>query len=356
MKTKKELFPRITIGLDLGDRESAVFELSADGKAVGKTRIRTTPKAIEEFFGGRSMCRVVMEAGTHSPWVSRSVSRLGHETVVANPSELYGKRRRKKRNDPMDAEFLARQGRADVTLLHPIRHRSPQTQAHLELIRARDVAVRRRTQLVNHVRGAVKSFGARLRPCSAEAFPTRAKAEIPSELKTALEPLLELVELTTQQIRRYDRAVEAVIEEAPYGAAVRLQQIPGVGPITALAFMLLVEDPARFEKSREVGAYFGLVPRLDESGDDQPQLRITKAGDELGRRLLVSAARYILGPFGPECDLRRHGLAISARGGANARKRAAVAVARKLSVLLHRLWVSGSEYDPDRLAKRRAKP
>ena len=138
-----------------------------------------------------------------------------------------------------------------------------------------------------------------------------------------------------------------------YPEALLLQQISGVGPITALAFVLLVEDPRRFEQSREVGAYFGLVPRLDESSDSTPQLRITKAGDELGRRLLVSAAQYILGPFGPECDLRSHGEAIAQRGGKNAKKRAAVAVARKLAVLMHRLWIAKATYDPQYLAKKR---
>ena len=123
---------------------------------------------------------------------------------------------------------------------------------------------------------------------------------------------------------------------------------------TALAFVLLVEDPTRFRKSRDVGPYLGLVPRLDDSSDARPQLRISKAGDAFARRVLVSAAQYILGPFGPACDLRRYGMAIAERGGKKAKKRAVVAVARKLAVLLHQLWVSGATYDPDYQLKRRA--
>lgn len=346
------LFPKITIGLDLGDRKSAACEVDESGQVVKELTVPTTRSALEAYLGGRERCRVVMEAGTHSPWVSRQIRALGHEDVVANPSKVYGKRRRKKRNDRTDAQFLGRQGRADVTLLHPIEHRGARAQEHLELIRARDQLVRTRTKLINHIRGSVKSLGGRITRCSAEAFVRRAQREIPAEVRVASEPLLEVIAYLTKQIHKMDAQVER-LAETEYPAVARLRQVPGVGALTGLAFVLLVEDPKRFEHSRGVGAYFGLVPQLDESSDSSPQLGITKTGDELGRRLLVSAAQYILGPFGPECDLRRFGEAIAVRGGKNAKKRAVVAVARKLSVLLHRLWVTGGAYDPDRQLKRR---
>jgi transposase len=353
MRIRQSNFPKITVGLDLGDRTSRTFELDRGGSVRREATIATSPAAMMEYFGSQPTCRVVMEVGTHSPWVSRELERLGHEVVVANPSAVYGKRRRRKRNDRMDAEFLARQGRADVKLLYPVRHRSEQAQQHLEMIRARDQLVRARTKLINHVRGTVKSLGRRVGRCSAEVFARRAGPEIPAEVRSAVEPLLEVIGDLTRRIGHFDRQIEQVVVES-YPVAVRLQQPKGVGALTALSFVLLVEDPARFARSRDVGAYFGLVPRLDDSSDSTPQLRITKAGDELGRRLLVSAAQYILGPFGPDCDLRRHGERIAQRGGKNARKRAAVAVARKLAVMLHRIWVSGAAYDPDRLLKRRA--
>jgi transposase len=345
-------YPKITIGFDLGDRKSRICEIDDGARVVKDTSVPTTRSAVQAYFGVREKCRVVMEAGTHSPWISRQVRALGHEVVVANPSEVYGKRRRKKRNDRTDAAFLARQGRADIELLHPIQHRSAQAQEHLELIRGRDQLVRARTKLINHVRGAVKSGGGRITKCSAEAFVGRARHEIPTELRVATEPILEAVAELTKRIQGMDRQVERLAEK--YADVSRLKQPQGVGALTALAFMLLVEDPRRFKRSRDVGPYFGLVPRLDESSDSSPQLGITKAGDELGRRLLVSAAHYILGPFGPECDLRRYGEAIAARGGRNAKKRAVVAVARKLAVLLHRLWVTGAEYEPDRQLKRKS--
>ncbi len=352
MRSTKALIPKITVGLDLGDRRSRVCEVNRWAEVVREAWVITTPAGMTAYFEGHARCRVVMEAGTHSPWVSRQLKVLGHEVVVGNPSLIYGKGRRKKRNDRTDGEFLARQGRADPKLLYPIEHRGAEAQEHLSLIRARDQVVQCRTKLINHVRGAVKAHGARIERCSAEAFERRAGAQLPVILQPALAPVLETIRVLTQRIRAYDREIERVIEHYP--EAVHLQQPKGVGPITALGYVLLVDDPHRFQRSRDVGAFFGLVPRLDDSSDSHPQLRITKAGDELGRRLLVSAAHYVLGPHGPDCDLRRYGEAIARRGGKNAKKRAVVAVARKLAVLLHRLWITGRAYEPDRQAQRTA--
>jgi transposase len=350
--SKEEIFPNVTIGLDLGDKVSRVCEIDAGGKIVKTAAVATTPGAMERYFGGRPRCRVVLEASTHSPWVSRQLKELGHEAVVANTSEVYAKRPRKRRNDRTDAEFLARQGRADVELLHPIEHRSVEAQQDLALLRARDQLVGARTKLISHVRGAVKSLGGRINKCSTEAFAKQAAGQVPEALRPTLTPLLEVIADLTRRIREMDKQVERMTEEHP--EAVRLQQLRGVGPVTSLAFVLAVEDPARFKRSRQVGAYFGLVPKLDDSSDSSPQLRITKAGDALVRKYLVNAAHYILGPFGTDCDLRRYGEAIAARGGKNAKKRAAIAVARKLAVMLHRLWVSEADYDPDWTQRRRA--
>ncbi len=349
--------PNLTAGVDLGDKVSRVCVIDRDGAVVRRDSIATTPKAVREYFEALPECRVVMEVGTHSPWVCRTIEQVQREVVVANVSERYGgrgaRRRPKKRNDTTDAELLARQGRFDVLMLKPIRHRSVQAQADLEILRARDSLVRARSGLINHARGSVKSYGNRLGRCSAEAFRKRASGNTPAQLEPALSPVMAIIEELTTQIRAYDQQIEQAIA-ARYPAAARLRkQITGVGPITALAFVLLIDDPQRFEDSRDVGAYFGLCPRLDESSESEPQLSITKAGDVFGRRLLVTAAQYILGPFGPECDLRRHGEKIAARGGKNAKKRAVVAVARKLAVTMHRVWVSGNQYEPDRLQRRR---
>jgi transposase len=203
-------------------------------------------------------------------------------------------------------------------------------------------------RLVNHVRGSIKPFGERISGTTTKNFHKKAKDSIPEDLLKNEQPLLKLLEAVSTTIKQYDKQIEALCEE--YSETKRLRQVKGVGPLTSLAFVLIIEDPKRFKKSRDVGSYLGLVPRRSQSGAQDPQLRITKAGDPFLRVLLVQSAHYILGPFGGDCDLRRHGEKIAARGGKNSKKRAVIAVARKLAVLLHRLWVTGKTYKPLREA------
>ncbi len=349
MTTPRMALPKLTIGLDLGDRYTQLCALDARGQIRATERLRTTPAALERPIAAVPRCRIVLEVGTHSPWVSRLLQRLGHEVLVANARQLrliYGSDRK---SDRVDAETLARLGRLDPALLKPIHHRGPEGQAALAQLRARDALVRTRTLLINHVRGAVKAWGARLPASSAPAFATTAAGGVPLELRRALGPLLELIATLTHEIRGMERQLERLAQEQ-YPETARLRQPSGVGLLTALCYVLTLEDPGRFHQSRAVGPYLGLCPRRDQSGGRDAQLRITKRGEAMLRRLLVSGAQYILGPFGPDTDLRRWGLRLAARGGKNAQKRAVVAVARKLATLLHRLWVSGAAYQPLRAA------
>jgi transposase len=338
--------PPMTAGLDLGDRYSYLCLIDmVSGEVVEEGRLRTTPEALRRRFASEWPMRIALETGTHSPWASRVLEGCGHEVLVANARKLrliYANRRK---TDEVDAENLARLARLDPKLLYPVRHRGEGSQAHMAMIRSRQALIACRTQLVNHVRGAVKSFGARLPKCPARSVHKKVAQHIPEALLPALEPVLEQIASLTERIRDYDRQLVTICKEH-YPETELLRQVEGVGPLTALAFVLTLEDPHRFERSRSVGAYLGLVPARDQSGDRDPQKRISKEGDKMLRRLLVGSAHYVLGPFGSDSDLRRHGEKIATRGGKNAKKRAAVAVARKLSVLLHRLWVSGEVYDP----------
>ena len=335
---------QMTAGLDLGDKYSYLCLIDTqNGEVVEEGRLRTTPEDLRRRFASEPSLRIAIETGTHSPWVSRVLEECGHEVLVANARKLRLIYANKRKTDEIDAENLARLARLDPKLLYPVRHRGEGSQAHMALIRSREALVGCRTQLVNHVRGAVKSFGHRLPKCPARSFHKRAAEHIPEALRPALEPVLEQIASLTERIRDYDRHLVAISEEH-YPETELLRQVEGVGPLTALTFVLTLEDPYRFEKSRSVGAYLGLVPATDQSGERDPQKRISKEGDEMLRRLLVGSAHYVLGPFGSDSDLRRHGEKIASRGGKNAKKRAAVAVARKLCVLLHRLWVSGVVY------------
>ena len=317
---------------------------------VERGKVRTEGLALRRRFGGMERRRIVLEVGTHSPWISRLLEELGHEVVVANPRKLRLIYENPRKTDRADAEYLARVGRMDPELLAPVTHGGRQVQADRGVLRARQQLVRIRTQLINHVRGAVKSWGERLPGCATATFARRVGEVIPDALRPALDPLVRQIQAINDEIRGFDEQIERLCEEL-YPETRLLRQVPGVGPKTSLGFVLTVEDPDRFKRSRDVGPYLGLVPRQDDSGSRERRGRITKTGDKMCRRLLVQSAHYILGPFGPDCDLRRWGEQIVERGEARGKKHAAVAVARKLAVLLHRLWMTGEVYDPLRTGR-----
>ena len=333
------------IGLDLGDKYSYLTILDQEGELIEESRLPTTRASFQRKFSTLQPCRVAMEVGTHSRWTSQMLKELGHDVLVANARKLRAIYHNPRKGDRADAETLARLARLDPALLSPIHHRSPEAQADLAVLRSRDAIVRSRTLLINHARSIVKSTGARLPACSADSFASKAALAIPEELQPALLPILDTIAALTHQIREYDRQIEQLCQD-PYPETKLLRKVSGVGPLTALGYILTLENPDRFRKSREVGPALGLVPRRDQSGDQDPQLRITKTGDAYLRRLLVGSAQYILGPFGPDCDLRRWGLKLAERGGKNAKKRAVVGVARKLAIVLHHLWKTGEVYDP----------
>jgi len=335
----------ITIGCDLGDKTTHICALDGRGEVTLRERIRTGPEDVARFFAQLPRALVVLEVGTHSRWFSETARKFGHEVIVANARQLALIYKSRSKTDRKDAEHLARLGRVDRRLLAPIQHRSEKSHAHLAMLRCRDGLVRGRTRLINSARGVIKPFGIRFPQCESESFHKKVRGLVPPSLQGALVPLLASIEQMTSEIRSLDREIEKLASDI-YPDAAHLRQIPGVGPITSLAFVLTLEDKTRFRKSRDVGGFLGLVPRKSQTGESDPELGITKAGDPFVRRLLVGCAQYILGPFGPDTDLRRHGLALSNRGGQVAKKRAVVATARKLAVLLHRLWVTGEVYEP----------
>ncbi|MGA9116439.1 MAG: IS110 family transposase [Bacteroidota bacterium] len=334
-----------TIGIDLGDKWSRYCFLDTEAAIVAEGSLATVSAEIKEYFSCLPKSRIALEAGTHSAWVSAQLESYGHEVYVANPRKMESIHKNRRKNDKVDTRTLARLVRADPALLYPIQHRGLQARQDLVLLRARDNLVAVRTDLINCVRGLVKSVGARVPMCSADSFHKTAREAVPEGVRDALLPVIQQIESLTESIHGYDRVVSRMAEKK-YPETGLLQQVKGVGDLTSLAFVLTLEKPERFQKSRDVGAYLGLVPRQDDSGESSPQLRITKTGDRMLRRLLVSSAHYILGPFGEDCDLRRFGQKMSARGGKNAKRRAVVAVARRLGILLHRLWVTAEVYDP----------
>jgi transposase len=342
---------KLTIGVDLGDRWSFYCVLDEVGKIILEQKVPTTPEAMKQTFSRIPQSRIALETGTHSPWVSRLLTELGHEVIVAHAQKVQLITKSNRKDDRHDARTLARLARIDPELLGPVRHRSVQAQLHLTVIRARAELVSARTALVNAARGLVKSYGQRLPKCGTQQVNRELAAELSAELRDVLEPLLKEVESLNERIKQYDERMEKIAKEV-YPEVSLLKQVKGVGTQIALTYVLTIEDPHRFLKSREVGCFLGLRPGRRNSGESEPQKRISKEGDRYLRTMMVQGAHYILGPFGEDSDLRRWGLKLAERGGQNAKKRAVVAVARKLAVLLHRLWVGGEVYEPLRNSQK----
>lgn len=346
MKIKIPAVEKLTVGLDLGDRRHTVCVLNEDGDIVTEEAIANTREVLTAFCARYPGATIIMETGTHSPWVSRLVAALGHPVIVANARKLRAISQSQTKSDREDAQMLARLGRADPKLLSPVRHRSEATQRVLVRLKVREALVRSRVNLINSVRFLLKSLGVFVSSSiKAMAFTRKARAQLAPTDVALVAPLLAAIDALNAQIKELDLELETLAHET-YPTTERLRQIPGVGPLTALCFVLTLEDPKHFEHARCVGPYLGLVPRRDQSGQTDKQLGITKAGHVQLRCLLVNCAHYILGPFGPPCALRAAGERIAARGGKSAKQRAVIAVARKLAVTLLALWKTGADYQP----------
>jgi transposase len=340
-----------TIGLDLGDRWSYYCVLNEAGKVILEQKVPTTFDAMKQTFARIPTSLIALETGTHSPWVSRLLTELGHEVLVAHAQKVQLITKSNRKDDRLDARTLARLARIDPQLLGPVRHRSAKAQIHLTVIRARAELVRARTALVNAARGLVKSYGQRLPKCGTYQVSGKLAEGLSAELREVLLPLLRESESLNERIQEYDQQMDKIAKEV-YPEVSLLQQVKGVGTQIALTYVLTIEDPYRFAKSRDVGCFLGLRPGRRNSGESKPQKGISKEGDRYLRTMMVQGSHYILGPFGEDSDLRRWGLKLAERGGANAKKRAVVAVARKLAILLHRLWVSGEVYEPLRNSQK----
>ena len=335
----------ITVGVDLGDRRHRFCALDERGEVVEAGSICNERDSLRKLAGRYHGALGVMEAGAHSPWISRFLEALGWRVVVSNPRKVRAIYQHERKSDQRDALMLARIGRMDLALLYPVRHGTAEAQQDLLRIKLRDSLVRARVAVINSVRFTLKSLGYTVRNPSSERFHKVVVEEVPESVREMITPSVQALAELTARIKMLEREINT-LAQIKYPQSAQLQQIPGVGPITALYFVLKIEDPNRFAHVRDVGAYAGLCPRRDQSGESDPQLRISKRGDAYLRRLLVSAAHYILGPFGPQSALRAYGLMLAADGTARAKKRATVAVARKLAVLLLSLWKSQQPYQP----------
>lgn len=337
----------IVVGIDIGERHLNLCEIDLDD-VVSEARLVNSAKKLREHFEGRSKRRIAVEAGAHTRWIAELLRELGHEVLVLDPrrtklisGSLY-------KDDRIDAQTLAMLARDAPTLLKTIPVRPLESQIVLTLIRARAGAVQGRTRIINAVRGLLKPYGFKTSKDSrGPGFTAHLRETLDPTLLRLVDSLLVLIDTFNAQIKRYDEDVELVLPRfAP--DAIHVTEINGVGALTVLYFVALIGDCQRFVKARDIGPYLGLCRRRQDSGDYRSELGITKAGDNLMRALLANCASYILGPFGKDSDIRRWGLKRMGGGSRAEKKKAKVAVARKLAVLILTLWKTGRPYTPFR--------
>lgn len=344
MKQVTVQVPACCIGLDLSDEQSSFCMVDGDGEITREGKVATSEPSLRQAFGELDASRIVLEASPQCHWIARLLRSFGHEVIVINPRRLQLIHESASKTDRNDARMMARLARSAVGLLQPIHEKSPETLAIRTQMRARTQLIHARTSLINLARNSMKTFGCKAPPCSADVFAKKVAGCVPAILRPALEPVLRTLTHLQVEIDRLDKAVERRC--AASNPAVVFRGLHGVGPLLALAFVLAIEDPRRFKSSRTVGAYFGLTRKRAQSGKSDPNLRISKEGDRTVRSLLVTAATHILKPSAPDSDLKRYGKRIARRGSKRDRARARVAVARKLAVLMHRLWSTGEVYQP----------
>lgn len=336
----------VTLGLDLGDRRHSYCVLDHEGEILAEDQLVNTRECLEALSRRFPAATIAMETGTHSPWISRLFQARGHKVYVANARKVRAISQSQTKSDREDARMLARLARVDPKLLCPVKHRSEACQRVLVQLKSRDALVRTRVNLTNSVRFLLKSLGLEVpRSVKASAFVKKLHPMLDAATTALVEPLLQSIDFISEQIKALDATLHE-LARTQYPETERLQQIPGVGPLTALCFVLTLESPDRFAHARDVGPYLGLVPRRDQSGLSDKQLPITKSGNTQLRCLLVNCAHYILGPFGPDTHLRETGLRLAGRHGSAAKKRAVIATARKVAVTMMALWKTKAEYQP----------
>lgn len=343
---------RDVIGLDLSLKTAQAAVLDPSGELVLESTIRASETGLRRFFAGQAPSLIVVEAGGTSAWVARLAEEAGHEVLVANPRRVKLISESSRKTDRVDALTLARLAQADPALLAPIRHRSEQTQRSRGLLRVRGCLIRQRTETINVVRGLLRGFGYQVRIGAAARFTQRLeKLELPIELRAMVSLLLVSIDHLSAQIEKAEQAIEELAEQHP--VIDLLKTVPGVGQLIATNYVLCIEDPGRFTKARDVAGFLGLAPRVHQSGAVLRIGGITKEGDGELRRLLVQGAHVLL-RCKRDSDLQRWGLRLKERVGT---KKAVVAVARKLAVVLLVMWRDGAAFEPclaDRLAAEAA--
>lgn len=335
----------IYVGLDVAVETTSVCVVDDAGKVMREATVPSDPDAIEEFLGnwGMAIKRVGLEAYSLSAWLCSQLSDRGipMHCIETRHSKAMLKAMINK-TDRNDARGIAQMMRTGW--FREVHVKSVGAQTLRTLLVGRKAMLGKVLDMENMIRGLIRPFGLKVGKVSVGRFEARVLelAESVPNLTGIVTPLLEARGMMRRQFAELHKlALRAAREDE---AVCRMMTVPGVGAIVALTFRATVDDPARFRRSRTVGAHFGLTPKRYQSGETDRVGRISKCGDELTRTMLYEAAMAVLTRIPRQSRLRSWGLKLVKRRGL---KRAATAVARSISVLLHRIWVDGSEFRPD---------
>ena len=326
------------VAIDVHDEYSQICVMNQARELLVEAKVPTTRVALSDFFRQREASRVVLEAGPHSLWISELLIELGHEPIVCHARRIRLIAESRNKNDRVDAQTLVRLSLSDLQLLRPIELRSRRTLDERSIVRTRAAMVETHKRLRTMLRGMVKPFGVRLPAGKVRALVAASTANLPTHAKTGVESLLKILAVVADEIRSLDQHVESLVESHP--ATRRLQTIPGVGPLVAIAFVHAIEDPARFG-ANDVGPFLGLTPsNRSSAGKKLAAKESGRPGDPYVRSLLVQSAWTLMNSRS-ESDIARWGRRLVERIGP---KKAAIALARKLATLMHHIWLHDEDF------------
>jgi transposase len=329
-------------GLDVSLEETAVCVVDETGRIVREARVVSEPEALVAFFraSGMTMERVGLEACSLTAWLQQGLSEEGIPAICIEARQakaaMGAMPNKTDRNDARGIAQIMRTG-----WYRAVHVKSLSCRSWRALLTARRMVLNKRRDVENGIRALLREVGLKVGTPSRKDFPARVRELAADDpvLASLAESLLGVVEAMTREVERLTKRVLDEVRTEP--TCRRLMTVPGVGPLTALAFRATIDQPNRFRKSRDVGAHLGLTPRRYQSGETDVQGSISRCGDELARTALYEAAHSLLIRSTKWSALRAWGMNVAKRRGM---ARARVAVARKLAVILHRMWANGSEF------------